>query len=112
MEKQAMKIWVLILGGLSIAGLLAYAPIGIPGVDSKLFYKVFWAGVYSHLIQAAIVAAMAQKAGAPVVPWFGQTLALGGFSTQAFMKSQGSEKNIMPLAIGAFIAILAILWLV
>ena len=112
MEKQPLKIWALILGGLAIAGVLAYAPIGIPGVDSKLFYKLFWAGVYSHLIQAVIVAVKAQKAGAPAGPWFVQTLALGGPSTQAFLKSQGSEKNVMPLAIGGFVAIFALLWFV
>ena len=112
MQKPPLKVWALILGGLAIAGLLAYAPIGIPGVDSIVFYKLFWAGVYAHVIEAIIVAVMAQRAGAPVLPWFGQTLALGGASMQAFLASQGSDKKVLPMAVGGFLAIFAVLWFV
>lgn len=112
MKKQPLKIWVLGLGGMAIVAVLAYAPVGIPGVESLIFYKIFWAALYTHIGEAVVVAILAQRAGQAVAPWFAQTLALGYPSTQAFFSAQGSDKKVLMPCLGAFAVLLALLWFI
>jgi hypothetical protein len=112
MEKLPPKTWFLVLGGLVIVGLLAYAPIGIPGIESLIFYKIFWAALYTHIGEAVVVAVLAQRAGQAVAPWFGQTLALGYSSTQAFFTAQGSDKKVLLPCLGGFAVVLALLFFI
>ena len=112
MDKPPVWMWVFVVGGVVLCGVLAYTPIGVPGVEPLVFHKLFWAAVYAHLIDAVVVAVMAQRAGVAPFPWAIQTAFLGSFSIQSFLKSQGSERNAVLPGFSLFFAVLVLLWLV
>ena len=112
MDKPAIWVWAVVVGGLVGCGLLAYAPLAVPGVDSIIFHKLFWAAVYAHMIEAAVVGVLAKRSGLPALGWAVRVVFLGSFGIQAYLKSQGSKRNAIVPGFSLFFAVLVLLWLV